>query len=278
VPSSRGAAHVVPLSPELTEAIAALGKRLGTTPYMTVLAAFQAALAFHTGQSDIAVGTVVANRERAETEQLVGFFVNTLVLRGDFSDDPTPATLLARTRERVLEAFSHQSLPFEKVVDALSPERELSRNPLVQVLYTHTDAAPGRFELGGVPAEPYRIDLTTAKFDLTLDLRDGHGRTELAFRHADVLDVDLAGYDVVVLAALVGSTAAEKSAMLLRLSGMLDPGTLVLVRSARGMRTLLYPEVDPAEMPGFEVLDVVHPGDDIINSAIVARVRPGTGA
>ncbi|GLX50254.1 pyoverdine synthetase D [Streptomyces hygroscopicus subsp. hygroscopicus] len=180
-PGGRGEAHTVTLSPALTGALAELGRRAGTTPYMTVLAAFQAALAFHSGQRDIAVGTVVANRERAETEQLVGFFVNTLVLRGDLSDDPTPAALLARTRERVLEAFSYQSLPFEQVVDALSPERDLARNPLVQVLYTHTDTTASGFDLGGATGTPYRIDLTTAKFDLTLDLRDGDGRTELAF-------------------------------------------------------------------------------------------------
>ncbi|MEU2310120.1 amino acid adenylation domain-containing protein [Streptomyces misionensis] len=180
-PGGRGAAHTVTLPPALSDALAELGRRAGTTPYMTVLAAFQAALAFHSGQRDIAVGTVVANRERAETEQLVGFFVNTLVLRGDLSDDPTPAALLARTRERVLEAFSHQSLPFERVVDALSPERDLARNPLVQVLYTHTDTTASRFDLGAAEGTPYRIDLTTAKFDLTLDLRDGDGRTELAF-------------------------------------------------------------------------------------------------
>ncbi|PWJ06313.1 non-ribosomal peptide synthetase [Streptomyces sp. NWU49] len=180
-PSGRGAVHRVTLPPALTDALAALGRRAGTTTYMTVLAAFQAALAFHTGQHDVAVGTVVANRERVETEQLVGFFVNTLVLRGDLSDAPTPATLLARTREQVLEAFQHQSVPFERVVDALSPERDLARNPLVQVLYTQSDATAPGFALGGATGTPYPIGLTTAKFDLTLDLRDGEDRTELAF-------------------------------------------------------------------------------------------------
>ncbi|MFE0387794.1 amino acid adenylation domain-containing protein [Streptomyces bungoensis] len=180
-PGSLGATHTLTLPPELTEALDALGRRAGTTPYMTVLAAFQAALAFHSGQHDIAVGTAVANRERAETEQLVGFFVNTLVLRGDLSDDPTPAALLARTRDRVLEAFSHQSLPFEQVVDALSPDRDLARNPLVQVFYTQTDTTGSGLTLGEAAGTPYRIDLTTAKFDLTLDLRDGDGRTDLVF-------------------------------------------------------------------------------------------------
>ncbi|MFD3842643.1 amino acid adenylation domain-containing protein [Streptomyces sp. NPDC058642] len=180
-PSSHGAVHAVTLPATLTDALATLGRTFGTTPYMTVLAAFQAALAFHSGQHDVAVGTVVANRERAETEQLVGFFVNTLVLRGDLSDDPTSAALLQRTRDRVLEAFSHQSLPFEKVVEVLSPERDLARNPLVQVLYTHTETGAGTLTLGEADGTPYRIGLTTAKFDLTLDLRDGGGRTELAF-------------------------------------------------------------------------------------------------
>ncbi|MFJ3641302.1 amino acid adenylation domain-containing protein [Streptomyces sp. NPDC090108] len=180
-PGGRGAALTVTLPSALTDGLAALGRSLGATPYMTVLAAFQAALAFHSGQDDIAVATVVANRERAETEQLVGFFVNTLVLRGDLSDDPTPAALLERTRERVLEAFSHQSLPFERVVDALHPERDLARNPLAQVLFTHTDVSPAAFALGTADGTPYPVDLTTAKFDLTLDLRDGAGRTDLVF-------------------------------------------------------------------------------------------------
>ncbi|MER6628659.1 amino acid adenylation domain-containing protein [Streptomyces sp. NPDC000987] len=201
-PGSLGATHTLTLPAELTEALDALGRQAGTTPYMTVLAAFQAALAFHSGQHDIAVGTVVANRERAETEQLVGFFVNTLVLRGDFSDDPTPATLLARTRDRVLEAFSHQSLPFERVVDALSPDRDLARNPLVQVLYTHTDATGTDLALGDATGTPYRIDLTTAKFDLTLDLRDGDGRTDLVFVYRPEL------FDESSVAALARHTAA----------------------------------------------------------------------
>ncbi|MDT0437441.1 non-ribosomal peptide synthetase [Streptomyces doudnae] len=201
-PSGTGAAHTVTLPPALTDALTALGSRAGTTPYMTVLAAFQAALAFHTGQRDIAVGTVVANREEAATEQLVGFFVNTLVLRGDFSDDPTPAVLLARTRDTVLDAFSHQSVPFEQVVDALSPERDLARNPLVQVLYTHTDVAASAVRLGTTDGAPYRIDLTTAKFDLTLDLRDGHGRTDLVLIHRPDL------FDEASVAALARHTVA----------------------------------------------------------------------
>ena len=178
-PCHVGVEHRVALGAELSAAVAALGRSADTTPYMTVMAAFQAALAFHSGQSDIAIGTVVANRDRAETEQLVGFFVNTLVLRADLSDDPAPSALLARTRESVLGALSHQTLPFERVVDALSPERDLARNPLFQVLFTQATVAEGGFGLGDAAARPFPIDLTSAKFDLAAELRDRAGQLEL---------------------------------------------------------------------------------------------------
>ncbi|MET3987963.1 amino acid adenylation domain-containing protein [Streptomyces sp. PvR034] len=177
--SYAGAVHTVELPAELTRALAEVGRRTDTTAYMTTLAAFQAALGFHSGQDDIAIGTVVANRERPETEQLVGFFVNTLVVRTDLAGDPTGDELLARTRESVLGALSHQTLPFERVVDELSPDRDLSRNPLFQVLFTHTAAERGEYALGGATAAPFPIDLTTAKFDLTLDVLDDGGRQSL---------------------------------------------------------------------------------------------------
>ncbi|GAA2745817.1 amino acid adenylation domain-containing protein [Kitasatospora cinereorecta] len=179
VPSSTGAVHRLDLPADLAAAVHALD----TTPYMTVMAAFQAALAFHSGQSDIAIGTVVANRDRPETEQLAGFFVNTLVMRADLTDDPTPAALLARTRESVLGALAHQGLPFERMVDELSPERDLSRNPLFEVLFTHATAGRGTLALGAAEGRPFPIDLTTAKFDLQLELREQDGGLALLFVH-----------------------------------------------------------------------------------------------
>ncbi|NEE02945.1 nicotianamine synthase family protein [Phytoactinopolyspora halotolerans] len=102
-------------------------------------------------------------------------------------------------------------------------------------------------------------------------LAEALGRTDVRFRHADAASVDLRGYDVVVLAALVGETAADKDALLCHLATAMDPGALLLLRSARGMRTLLYPEVTPSASAGFEVLATVHPDDEVINSAIVLR-------
>ncbi|WP_030294143.1 non-ribosomal peptide synthetase [Streptomyces katrae] len=226
-----GAVHTVELPQPLTAALAKLGRRADTTSYMTLMSAFQAALAFHSGQDDIAIGTVVANRERPEIEQLVGFFVNTLVIRTDLSGDPTSAQLLARTRESVLGALSHQSLPFERVVDELSPERDLSRNPLFQVLFSHSAAAKqGAYALGDATGTAFPIDLTTAKFDLTLDVSEDADRIRLRFVYRpDLFDAAsvarLAEHTVAVLQAFTEApdvplgmadllTADERAALL----------------------------------------------------------------
>ncbi|MDJ0383659.1 non-ribosomal peptide synthetase [Streptomyces sp. G-G2] len=218
--SSAGAVHTVELPEALTAALVEAGKRTDTTSYMTTMAAFQAALGFHSGQDDIAIGTVVANRERPETEQLVGFFVNTLVVRTDLAGDPTGDQLLARTRESVLGALSHQSLPFERVVDELSPDRDLSHNPLVQVLFTHTTAERGSCALGGATGTAFPIDLTTAKFDLTLDVLEDAGRLSLRFVYRPDLFAAqsmarLAEHTVAVLRAFTREPAAPLSRMAL---------------------------------------------------------------
>ena len=128
---------------------------------MTLVAAFQVLLKRYTGQDDLAVGTPIANRNRTETEGLVGFFVNTLVLRGDLSGDPDFREALRRTRESALAAYDHQDLPFEKLVEALQPERSLGHTPLFQVMFLHQSE-----DLDGVSL--LRLPSETAKFDLSL--------------------------------------------------------------------------------------------------------------
>src|SRR5207237_5045291 len=124
--SCQGASHIFALPSALSEQVIALSRQEGITLFMTLLAIFQALLARYSGQNDIAVGTPIANRTRAEIEPLIGFFVNTLVLRADLSAHPTFRTILQRVREVCLEAYVHQEVPFEQVVDAVQPERDLS--------------------------------------------------------------------------------------------------------------------------------------------------------
>ncbi|HYR11833.1 MAG TPA: amino acid adenylation domain-containing protein, partial [Longimicrobium sp.] len=160
----------VNFSSALLERLQALGRSEGATLYMTLLSAFQVLLSKHGGGEDIVVGSPIAGRARSEVEALIGFFVNTLVLRTDLSGDPSFREVLRRVRDVTLGAYEHQDLPFEKLVAELQPERSLSHAPLFQVMFAlqNTEgrggALPG-LEVSGVGAE-----LTSAKFDLSLEL------------------------------------------------------------------------------------------------------------
>ena len=168
----KGARQRLPLRPELKPELEKLSREQGVTLFMTLLAAFKTLLHRYTGQTEIIVGSPVANRPRPEVEELIGFFVNTLVLRTDLSADPSFPELLSRIKKMALEAFAHQDLPFEKLVEALQPERDLSRTPLFQVMFQlETEVLP-ELELGGLELSLVEIDPEVAKFDLTLLLRD----------------------------------------------------------------------------------------------------------
>ena len=139
---------------------------------MTLLAAFQVLLHRYSGQEDIAVGTPIAGRGRTELEGLIGFFVNTLVLRSDLAGNPTFTELLARVRETALGAYTHQDLPFEKLVEELSPSRDISRNPLFQVMFVLQNAPDAELMLRGVQASRLPLAGHSAKFDLTVTMRE----------------------------------------------------------------------------------------------------------
>ena len=173
VQTPRGARHCFVLSQTLTAALHALSRQEGATLFMTLLAAFQTLLHRYTGQDDIAVGAPIAGRTQVETEGLIGCFVNTLVLRTDLAGDPTFRELLGRVREVVLGAYAHQDLPFEKLVEELQPERNLSHAPLFQVLFVLQNAPTSALELPGLIVSPLPVDKGTAKFDLTLTLVEG---------------------------------------------------------------------------------------------------------
>ncbi|HEX7242060.1 MAG TPA: condensation domain-containing protein, partial [Longimicrobiaceae bacterium] len=175
VQSFRGESHWFTVPRDRTAALHALSQRLGATLFMVGLAAFQGLLRRYTGQDDVVVGSPIANRTRREIEGIVGFFVNTLVLRGDVSGDPTFRELVARTRESALGAYAHQDLPFEKLVDEVQPERDLSRNPLFQVMYALQNAPASELELPGLRLTWDPPKSGTSKFDLMLWSQEREG-------------------------------------------------------------------------------------------------------
>jgi amino acid adenylation domain-containing protein/non-ribosomal peptide synthase protein (TIGR01720 family) len=172
VQTFQGARQSLMLPASFTAALKALSQRQGVTLFMTVVAAFQTLLCRYTGQTDLVVGTPLTGRTRVEIEGLLGFFVNTLILRSDLSGNPCFRELLKRVRAVMLGAYDHQDLPFEKLVEALQPARDLSRNPLVQVMIALHPPPPPPTELPGLTVRPVILDCGTAKFDLTLFVQD----------------------------------------------------------------------------------------------------------
>lgn len=188
--SFRGATHRFRFSPELTQAVRSFGRERGATPYMTLLAAFQTLLARYSGQEDIAVGSPIAGRQRAELENLIGFFVNTLVLRTDLSGDPTFDELLEQVREHCLDAYARQDLPFEKLVVELQPQRNLNHSPLFQVsLVVQNAPTPAIAVPGGLRLAPVQLERDTARFELTLEIVESPEHFSGSFRYnADLFD------------------------------------------------------------------------------------------
>jgi non-ribosomal peptide synthetase component F len=137
---------------------------------MAVTAAFQVLLFYHSGQKDFIVGADVANRNRDDTEQLIGFFVNLLPLRADLSGNPTLAELLARVRNVTLEAYAHQDLPFDKVVEALRPERSLNSAPIFQVKVVYHNVPLSDLNLPGLEITPIEVESNRSELDLVLHI------------------------------------------------------------------------------------------------------------
>ncbi|MET8010137.1 non-ribosomal peptide synthase/polyketide synthase [Streptomyces sp. NPDC005271] len=169
VQTKNGALLEFPLDAELVARLRETGRRSGGTLFMTLLATCQALFARWSGQEDIAVGTVTSGRERPELERLVGMFVNTLVLRSRVRTDRPFAELLSEVRGRVLDAFAHQDVPFERIVDELQPERDTSRTPLFQVMVALHNLGSEVPSLPGLAVEAVRMPNRTAGFDLGID-------------------------------------------------------------------------------------------------------------
>ncbi|GAA2061956.1 non-ribosomal peptide synthase/polyketide synthase [Catenulispora yoronensis] len=199
--------------PEIVERLRALSRETGATMFMTLFAAFTVLLSRYSGQDDIVVGTPVANRNRAETEDLIGFFVNTLVLRTDLSDDPTFTDLLARVRGAALNAYDHQDLPFEQLVEALGVGRERSRTPLFQVLFNYAQSGAEESTAdesdGGDAADLDSASAIPAKYDLALSLADGDGLSGALVYSTGLFDRSTVERMAGHLVGLLGSVAGD---------------------------------------------------------------------
>jgi amino acid adenylation domain-containing protein/non-ribosomal peptide synthase protein (TIGR01720 family) len=170
VKTTNGASIALNLPADLTGQLRDLARQEATTLYMLLLAACQVLLFRYTDQADVAVGSPVAGRTRSETESLIGCFINTLVLRTDLSGDPAFTQLMRRIKEVTLDAFAHQDVPFEKLVETLQPERNLARTPLFQVLFVLQNAPRSDLQFGAAKVRPLAVETSTTKFDLTLVL------------------------------------------------------------------------------------------------------------
>ncbi|HEY9809671.1 MAG TPA: amino acid adenylation domain-containing protein [Halomicronema sp.] len=170
VQTFRGAKQDLVLPKHLCDSLKELSLREEVTLFMTLLAAFQILLYRYTGQEDIVIGTPIAGRDRLETENLIGAFINTLVIRCRFNGNATFAEVLTQVRQVALDAFEHQELPFEKLVAELQPERNLSQNPIFQVLFQLRNFPNPTLTAAGVTLERCKFDRGIAALDLTLDI------------------------------------------------------------------------------------------------------------
>ncbi len=194
----RGSAVEFKLSSELTQKLVALSQKSGTTLFMTLLAVFAILLKRHSNQSDIVIGSPIANRNHSGVESLIGFFVNTLVLRIQLEENPTFLELLEQVREKTLGAYEHQDLPFEKLVEELQPERSLSYTPLFQVMFVLQNAPISKLELPHLTMTPLKMENVIAKFDLTLQMEE----TEAGLSGELIYNKDL--FDAATISRMAG--------------------------------------------------------------------------
>jgi amino acid adenylation domain-containing protein len=216
VKTSNGATRLLHLAAPEIARLHAVAREEGTTPYMVLLATLQILLHRYSGQTAFAVGTAVANRNRPELRELIGFFVNTLALRADTGGDPTVGELMVRVRDVALEAFAHQDLPFEKLVEELRPERDPSRTPLFQVSLSLLNTPNPELAFGDLSTEPLSPEPGLVKFDLDIAFEQKGGTLGGAFSYStDLFDAGtaarMAGHFRALLAAVLASRAARIS-------------------------------------------------------------------
>ena len=178
-----GGKQSISISPAICDQLKSLSRQEGVTVFMTLLAAFQIYLHRYTGQDDVPVGTPIAGRTRPETDGLIGLFVNALVIRADLTGNPTAKEFLARVRRVVLDAYDHQDLPFARLIQELNPERDLSRNPLFQVMFAFHDSAGSYLKLPNLQVTPVCAASEIAKFDLSVTVTEANDSFQISFSY-----------------------------------------------------------------------------------------------
>jgi amino acid adenylation domain-containing protein len=221
IPEHRGGRFAFEIDAATVRSLKELGRSEGATLFMTLLAGFFVLLSRYSAQEDLAVGIPIAGRNKPELEDLLGFFVNTLVLRGDVSGDPPFRLLLARVRKVALEAYSHQDLPFEKLVEAIAPARDLSRNPLFQVSFALQNSPMHGWNVPGLAVAPVLgLVSESAKFDVGFAFLESggalRGRVDYMTELFDAATIErMAGHFRALLASIVADPLVPVSRLAL---------------------------------------------------------------
>ncbi|HEY7559872.1 MAG TPA: amino acid adenylation domain-containing protein [Candidatus Binatia bacterium] len=231
--SSRGVRKTLGLSSQLMDSLKELSRHEGVTLFMTLLAAFKILLSRYSGREDVVVGSTIAGRNRPETEGLIGFFINALPLRTDLSGNPSFLELLRRIREVCLGAYTHQELPFEKIVEAITPNRDLSGNPFFQVMFNMADVSERVLQLQGCEVTKESFFDPEAKFDITLYAPEKDGIIELAIVYSADLFSDLRIAFMLEQFSLLLSQIAEKPDARIGEFSLLLPFTRALLPDPR---------------------------------------------
>ncbi|HSX91436.1 MAG TPA: amino acid adenylation domain-containing protein [Hydrogenophaga sp.] len=213
-----GARHIVRYSPEDSGLFKSFARQEGITLFMYLMSAFQVLMHRYSGQTDLAIGTAMANRNRSEVEQVVGFFANNVVIRGDLSGDPSFRAHMKRVRERALKAFTHRAMPFDVLVDVLGTSRELDRTPLFQVLFVMQHLAITDLMLEGLQCESIELTAAPARFDLAVDVYDAEQGLRIVFEYnTDLFDAStierMAGHYEQLLRSAIATPDSPLSAL-----------------------------------------------------------------
>ncbi len=219
-----GAHKTFTLSSELSKRIVEFSRAEGATLFMTLLSGFQSLLYRYTGQADICIGTPIANRNRSEIENLIGFFVNTLVLRTDLGGQPSFRQAVRRVKEVAFAAYAHQDLPFEKLVDAIQPQRDLSHTPLFQVMFVMQNVPAQELRLPDLVFQSLPVDSGISQFDLTLTMAESDGMLGGAIEYnTDLFDASRMDRLVEHLQVLLESAMAKPEQSIAHLPMMTEP-------------------------------------------------------